>query len=162
MEAPMELLISNLVSRFEQGALSRRELIEGLALLAASGTAAVAAPAPQTTVDFTRANIDHVSIKVADMQRSMDFYQKMFGFTVVSEDKPGGIVRLGNNMKVLVSINNGKPASVMDHYALGIPGFNADAVRRHVMERGSMPLQGDYAGLHIKDPDGVNVQISGV
>jgi hypothetical protein len=27
-------------------------------------------------------------------------------------------------------------------------------------ERGAMPLQGDYAGLHIKDPDGVNVQIS--
>src|SRR5262249_11454405 len=155
-DANMESIISNLVSRFERGSLSRRELIEGLTLLAASSTAAAAAP--QTTVNFTRANIDHVSIKVADLQRSIHFYTNMFGFTVVSEDKPGGIVRLGNGMKVLVSINTGKPSSVMDHYSLGIPGFNADAVRRHVMDRGATPLQGDYAGLHIKDPDGVNVQ----
>ena len=156
----MESIITYLVGRFEKGSLSRRELIEGLTLLAASSTAAAAAPAPQTTVNFTRANIDHVSIKVADLQRSIDFYSKMFGFTVVSEDKPGGIVRLGNGMKVLVSVNTGKPSSVMDHYSLGIPGFNADAVRRHMMERGATPLQGDYAGLHIKDPDGINVQIS--
>jgi hypothetical protein len=27
-------------------------------------------------------------------------------------------------------------------------------------QRGAAPLQGDFAGLHIKDPDGVNVQIS--
>jgi hypothetical protein len=27
-------------------------------------------------------------------------------------------------------------------------------------ERGATPLQGDYAGLHVKDPDGVNAQIS--
>ena len=81
----MESIIANLVSRFEKGSLSRRELIEGLALLAASGTAATAAPSPQTSVNFTRANIDHVSIKVADLQRSIDFYKTMFGFTVREE-----------------------------------------------------------------------------
>jgi hypothetical protein len=28
------------------------------------------------------------------------------------------------------------------------------------MQRGATPLEGDYAGLHVKDPDGINVQIS--
>jgi hypothetical protein len=28
------------------------------------------------------------------------------------------------------------------------------------MQRGATPLQGDYAGFHIKDPDGINVQVS--
>src|SRR5262245_54513313 len=90
-EVAIESIISDLVSRFEKGALSRRELVSGLAMLAASGTAAA-----QEGLDFKDANIDHISIHVADPQRSVEFYQKMFGFTVVSQDQPGGIVRLGN------------------------------------------------------------------
>jgi catechol 2,3-dioxygenase-like lactoylglutathione lyase family enzyme len=155
----LEAIISNLVARFEKGSLSRRELVQGLALLAASGSATAAEAAAQPEADFKAATIDHVSIHVADLQRSTAFYQKMFGFTVVSRDDPGGIVRLGNN-KVLVSINTGKPAGVLDHFSLGIPRMNADGMKRYLMDRGATPLQGDYAGLHIKDPDGINVQIS--
>jgi glyoxylase I family protein len=151
----MEPIISDLVSRFEKGSLSRRELVSGLAMLAASGTAAAA----QESLDFKDANIDHVSIHVADMQRSVDFYQKMFGFTVVSEDRPGGIVRLGNT-KVLVSLNRGGPAGIVDHFAIGIPRFTRESATSYLTQHGATPLQGDYAGLHIKDPDGVNVQIS--
>jgi hypothetical protein len=40
--AKMEAIISNLVSRFEKGLLSRRELVRGLAMLAAGGTVASA------------------------------------------------------------------------------------------------------------------------
>jgi hypothetical protein len=66
----MQSIISNLVARFEKGSLSRRELVQGLAMLAASGTAAAA----QEGIDFKDADIDHVSIHVADLQRSVDFY----------------------------------------------------------------------------------------
>jgi hypothetical protein len=44
----MESIISNLVASFEKGALNRRELVQGLALLAAGGTAAAA----QEEIDF--------------------------------------------------------------------------------------------------------------
>jgi glyoxylase I family protein len=154
-KADVESIISDLVTHFEKGSLSRRELVQGLAMLAASGTAATA----QEDVDFKSADIDHVSIHVADLQRSVDFYQKMFGFTVVSQVPADGIIRLGNT-KVLVSINHGSPAGLVDHFAIGIPRFTRDSVTRHLTQRGATPLQGDYAGLHIKDPDGVNVQIS--
>ena len=151
----MESIISDLLSRFENGAMSRRELVGGLAMLAASGPAAGAA---QQELDFRNATIDHVSIQVADLQRSVDFYQKMFGFSLVSEDKPLGIVRLGNN-RTLVSFNNQSPAGIVDHFAIGVPGFTKEAAARYAMQRGATPLDDPYAGLHVKDPDGINVQI---
>ncbi len=153
----MESIISDLVSRFENGSLNRRDLVRGLAVLAASGTAAAAAA--QENIDFKAANIDHVSLHVADLQRSVDFYRRMFGFSVVSEDRPQRIVRLGN-AKVLVSLNDGSPAGMIDHFAIGVPRLTAESARRYLTQRGATPLQGDYAGLHVKDPDGISVQIS--
>ena len=150
----MESIISDLLTRFEKGSLSRRELVSGLAMLAGSATTAAA----QDDIDFKTADIDHVSIQVADLQRSVDFYQKMFGFSVVSQDQPLGIVRLGTN-RSLVSLNNQKPAGIVDHFAIGIPRFSKEAAARYVRQRGGSPLDDPYAGLHVKDPDGINVQI---
>jgi len=154
-EAAMESIISNLVARFEQGSLSRRDLVRGLALLAASGTAATA----QEDLNFKAATIDHVSLQVADLQRSVDFYQKMFGFSVVSQEQARSIMRLGN-ARTLVSLNRESPAGIVDHFAIGIPRFNRDAAARYVKERGATPLEGNFAGFHVKDPDGIRVQIS--
>src|SRR6266852_1511395 len=97
-EVAMESIISDVVTRFEKGSLSRRAPVRGLAMLAASGTAA----AGQEDIDFKGAVIDHVSIQVADLQRSVDFYQKMFDFSVVSQEQPREIIRLGNT-RTLVS-----------------------------------------------------------
>ena len=150
----MESIISDLVTRFEKGSLSRRELVRGLAMLVAGGTAAAA----QEDLDFKSANIDHVSIQVADLQRSIDFYQKMFGFSVVSQDQPLGIVRLGNT-RTLVSLNRQSPAGIVDHFAIGIPRFSRESAAQYLTQHGASPLNDPYAGLHVKDPDGINVQI---
>lgn len=153
----MESIISDLVGRFEKGQLGRRHFVATLAALAATGTAA-AAPAAQAELDFKTAIIDHVSIQVANMQRSAEFYQKMFGFKVISEDKPLGILRLGTT-KTLVSLNTQRPAGIVDHFAIGVPGFTKEAAARYAMRNGAAPLDDPYAGLHVKDPDGINVQM---
>ena len=150
----MESIISNLLARFEKGSLSRRELVQGLAMLAVSGTAAAA----QDDVDFKTATVDHVSIQVADLQRSIDFYQKTFGFPVMSHDPKLGITHLGHN-KMLVSLNQQGPAGIVDHFAIGIPRFSKETAARYLMQRGATPLNDPYAGLHVQDPDGINVQI---
>src|SRR5437588_1755994 len=156
-EIAMESTISNLLSRFEKGSLSRRDLVQGLAMLAASGSAASA----QDNINFKAANIDHISVQVGNLQRSIDFYQKMFDFTVVSQAEEGGvkIVRLGNT-KTLVSLNVGGPPGRIDHFAIGVPRFTRESITSYLTQRGATPSQGDFAGLHIKDPDGINVQIS--
>ncbi len=152
----MESIISDLLTRFEKGSLTRRDLARGLAMLAAGATSAAA----QEAIDFKSADIDHVSIQVADLQRSVDYYQKMFGFSVISEDKPLGIIRLGIN-RSLVSLNRQSPAGIVDHFAIGVPRFTKEAAARYVTQRGARVEDDPYAGLHVKDPDGINVQIFG-
>ena len=153
----METMISDLVARFEKGSLSRRDLVQGLAMLAACGAAAPAAA--QDEIDFKTANIDHVSMQVADLQRSVDFYQKTFGFPVVSEERPLGIVRLGNG-RTLVSFNRQSPTGIIDHFSIGVPRFTKEAAARYFAQRGLQTGDDPYHGLHVRDPDGNYVQVS--
>ena len=69
----MEGMISSLVTRFERGALTRRELIQSLTTLAAArGTTIAQVP----DAGIRAAKIDHVSIQVSDLPRSIAFYQR--------------------------------------------------------------------------------------
>src|ERR1700732_5138199 len=153
----MEAMISSLVSRFEQGALTRRGLIQGLAMLTAAGGTAQA-QAPQGGI--RAAKIDHMSIQVSDLPRAIAFYQKMFGLTVVSEDKPNEIVRLGAG-KALVSLHHKSPTGLVDHFAIGVEKFNKESVTRELKALGADPEDNLDAGFHIKDPEGISVQIVG-
>ena len=154
----MEAMISSLVNRFERGALTRRELVQGLAVLAAANGAANVAQSQDAGIKA--AKIDHVSIQVSDLPRSIAFYQKMFGLTVVSEDKPNEIVRLGAG-KVLVSLHHKSPTGLVDHFAIGVEKFNKESVTRELKARGASPEDNLDAGFHIKDPEGISVQIVG-
>ena len=153
----MEAMIASLVSRFERGALTRRDLVQGLtALAAASG----AASAQAQDAAIQGAKIDHVSIQVSDLPRSIAFYQKMFGLTILSEDKPNEIVRLGAG-KVLVSLHHKSPTGLVDHFAIGVEKFDKDLVTRALKARGANPEDNLDAGFHIVDPEGISVQIVG-
>lgn len=151
----METIISNLLTSFERGALTRRGLIRGLAMLAAaSGTAAAAVE----ETGFKGAKIDHVSIQVTNLQRSIEFYEKLFGFSVVSQDKNNEIVRLGIT-KTLVSLHHKSPTGIVDHFAIAVDHFDKEAVTRDLKLLGATPEENIDAGFHIKDPEGLSVQI---
>jgi len=154
----MEAIISNLLNRFERGTLTRRGLIQGLAMLAAASGTAAEAQVPGAGIKA--AKIDHMSIQVSDLPRSVAFYQKMFGLTVVSEDKPNEIVRLGVG-KALVSLHHKSPTGLVDHFAIGVENFNKESVTRELKARGVTPEDNLDAGFHIIDPEGISVQIVG-
>jgi catechol 2,3-dioxygenase-like lactoylglutathione lyase family enzyme len=156
----MEGIISDLVKRFEGGKLTRRELIQGLAMLTAAGGAASAA-GPQGQGGLKTAKIDHISIQVTDLPRAIAFYQDLFGLVMVSEDKPNEIFRLGipGTKKTLVSLHHKSPTGLVDHYAIGVDSFDKDAVTRMLKQRGLTPLEDIDAGFHVKDPEGIRVQI---
>ena len=155
----MEAIISNLLSRFEKGALSRRELVQGLAMLTAAGGGA-AAYAQDKDAGLKGMKIDHISIQVSDLPRAVAFYENIFGFTVLSEDKPNEIVRLGSG-KVFVSLHHKSPTGLVDHFAIGVEKFNKEAVTRVLKEHGANPEENLDAGFHIQDPEGMSVQIVG-
>ncbi len=150
----MQAVISNLLNRFERGVLTRRELVEGLTVLSAAGGAAAQAQ-PSS---LKAAKIDHVSIQVTDLPRAVAFYQKVFGLKVVGEDKPNEIVRLGVG-RALVSLHHKSPTGIVDHFAIGVEGFNREAVTQQLKEFGLTPSDNLDAGYHIVDPEGMNVQI---
>jgi len=153
----VEPVISDLLTSFERGALSRRELIGALALLAGAGAGAAASAAT-----LKGASINHVSVLVTDMARSIDFYGRVFGLTLVNEDKANKIARLGAGGKVLVSLRIEPPPGVIDHFAIGVDGFNREAVTADLKGFGLEPRETIEFGFHVKDPDGAVVQITGV
>ena len=153
----MEAVISNMLKQFESGALTRRQLVQGLAMLAVAGTTATEAGA-QSAPAFKSPSIDHISIQVTDLPKSIAFYQNVFGLKVVSEDKPNEIVRLGLT-KTRVSLHHKSPTGLVDHYAIGVDPFNKEAVTKHLKDHGLTPQENIDAGFHVIDPEGIRVQI---
>jgi catechol 2,3-dioxygenase-like lactoylglutathione lyase family enzyme len=151
----MEQLISNLLRKFEGGVMSRRDLVHHLTTLAVASAGAAAFAQNQ---GFQGSFISHVSLSVKDLERSTEFYRKTFGLAVLSEDKKQEIVRLGKT-RTLVSLRRAAPAGVIDHFAIGVDGFNRDAVTKDLAARGVTPAQNVEAGFHVIDPDGYPVQI---
>ena len=162
----MDALIADLIDRYETGGLSRRELIGGLSALAAAGGAGQAlAQAPPA---LKPAAIDHVSILVADLQRSADFYRRVFNLTPVSEDAANKIVRLapadaprvaGAPTRVLVSLRQTEPVGTTDHWSFRLAGFDRDQVSATLTGHGLTPVNNVEYGFHVKDPDGIVVQM---
>lgn len=153
----MDSIITDLVARFDRGSLSRRDLIQGLTVLAAAGGAAQASA--QTT-PFKPSRIDHISIQVTDMARSREFYEKIFGLKVLSEDKENEIVRMGVT-KIIVSLHRKAPVGIVDHFAIAIDDFDRDAVTAELAKHGLMPEQNLDYGFYVRDPEGIPVQIVG-
>ena len=151
----MKTTIAELVHRFEQGSLTRRQLIQGLSLLMATGVPAAGAA---QTGGLRGTGIDHVSILVTDLQRSAAFYQSIFGMTPLSEDKPNQILRLGMK-RTIVSLRHEGPSGIVDHFAISVENFNREAVTQQLSQHALTPQQNVQFGFHIKDPDGVVVQI---
>ncbi len=157
----MDAIITDLVSRFERGGLTRRQLIRGLAALVAAG--ATPSPAAAQSGGLKATAIDHTSVLVSDLQRSAEFYQRLFALTPVSEDKANRILRLGAGGGgvggTIVSLRQQTPRGLIDHFAISVEQFNRDAVTQVLKQHGLTPDQNIEFGFHVKDPDGAVVQI---
>jgi catechol 2,3-dioxygenase-like lactoylglutathione lyase family enzyme len=151
----MDKVISDLVTNFDAGTLSRRQLIQGLTVLAAAGAAA---PAAAQTTPFTATRIDHISIQTSNLQRSIEFYQKIFGLKVLSEDKENEISRMGAT-KIIVSLHHKQPFAAVDHFAIAIDGFDRDATTKALAAHGYKAEQNLDYGFFVRDPEGMPVQI---
>jgi catechol 2,3-dioxygenase-like lactoylglutathione lyase family enzyme len=144
----MKRTISRLLEAYEKGKMSRRDLVQGLALMAATAETASAAA-------FQGNSVNHVSLYVSNLERSTDFYQRTFACKVNKRDGNNQLV-FGKNFLVL---RPGNPAGKVDHFAIGVDGFNKDAVTADLKARGTTPV--DQAGeFRVIDPDGFPVQIS--
>ena len=153
----MDELIADVVKRFDAGTLSRRQLIQGLTMLAAAGGVT---PAHAQETPFRSTRIDHISVQVSELPRSIEFYEKIFGLKILNEDKANEIVRMGVT-RTIVSLHRKPPTGIVDHYAIAVDGFDRESATKTLARHGlTAETNLDY-GLHVRDPEGVPVQIVG-
>lgn len=157
----MERIITRLLHDFEQGKLSRRQLIQNLTLAAtAASTAAVPAQAEGKVLNAT--NINHVSYQVTDYAKTRDFYAGLFGMKVSEDNGKQCRLSFGNNILI---VRNRQPAPKVDHIAYTVANWDQEkeAVEAELKRRGLKIVQGDIkTSLHILDPDGFEVQLGGL
>lgn len=155
----MEQQVTELVEDFEEGKVSRRGLIKGLTAIAAAG-AASKAQAQETPFESTI--IDHISVQVDDLAPSIEFYQTIFGLSILNQDEENKIVRMGPmGGRVIVSLHEKPPTSIVDHYAIAIRNFDQGEVTAALAAHGLQAQQNLDYGFYVRDPAGIPVQIVG-
>jgi len=159
----MEQIIAKLVNEFEQGKLTRRQLIQNLTIAAAAASTVSAVPAAAAEAKVLNAtNFNHVSYQVTDYAKTRDFYAGLFGMKVSEDDGKQCRLSFGNNILI---IRNRQPAPKVDHIAYTIANWDQEkeAMAAEVKRRGLKIVQGDTkTSLHVLDPDGFQVQFGGL
>jgi len=125
--------------------------------------------------------IDHVVLRVANLERSLAFYDTALGCAVERRLDELGLVQLraGSALIDLVPLDSplgraggGTPiddARNMDHVALQIERFEPDALRAHLEAHGIEPgdvatrygARGNGPSMYVRDPDGNTVELKG-
>jgi lactoylglutathione lyase len=161
----MEHVIAKLLEDFERGKVTRRQLIQSLALAAAGAvTAGAALPAAAAAgKGFKAVAVNHISYQVADYAKTRDFYKDLLGLRVVRDTGKECHMILNGSNSFLIP-RNAPPGIVpphVDHVAYTIATWNKEAVRAELERRGLDPKPDTDYSFHIKDPNGFDVQISG-
>lgn len=85
----MRAAVENLVTLFEQGTLSRGQLIQGLLAAVAPRDAANAGAEPTpSNPAFRGRSLNHVTLSVTDVERSKEFCSRMLGGTLLGPVDP--------------------------------------------------------------------------
>src|SRR5579864_2830647 len=104
----MESAIAKLLDDFERGRMTRRQLIQSIAVVAstAAGTTpavgASIAPATQAAKGFKAVAVNHISYQVNDYAKTRDFYADLFGMKVVGDTGKQCNLILGDTKTFLI------------------------------------------------------------
>jgi catechol 2,3-dioxygenase-like lactoylglutathione lyase family enzyme len=130
---------------------------------------------------FAIKHIDHLVLRVSDLQRSVAFYRDLLGCTVSREREDLGMVHLatGTAMIDLVTLDGplGRPGGAapgaegrnLHHFCLRIEPFDEQALTAYLQAAGVAmePAQvrygaeGEGLSLYCYDPDGNQVELKG-
>jgi catechol 2,3-dioxygenase-like lactoylglutathione lyase family enzyme len=155
----MAKTVDLLLTSYERGALTRRELLQAIAML----TTPVSSVAQQPTTGVLSARtLHHVNLQVSDVGRSEAYYRRLFGFApsrpltgnASGFDLPGAA-------HTHISLQKGDPPGRLDHFCIGVERFDAARVMAAIKEAGlDTGLQRAGNSVYVRDPDGIRVQIA--
>ena len=116
--------------------LTRRDFMAACAaLLAGAGLRAQPQASPFAILD-----LNHISIGVADLERSLDFYQRLFDLTVYTRQDGGNLpimtIGAGPQFVALSQRRPGSRGGVGHHFCVHIESFDPQRVMRQLAELG--------------------------
>lgn len=130
---------------------------------------------------LTIKGLDHLVLRVTDIERMVDFYTRVLGCSVdrVREDLGLWHLRAGAAMIDLVPVDGelgrkggaapGAEGRNLDHLCLRIEPFDADAIVAWLRQNGADPspaasrygAEGQGPSLYVADPEGNVVELKG-
>lgn len=149
--------LDGLLTQYEQGRITRRDLLLGMSTLAAASGAMAAAQAPVGTVT----SLNHVTIFVPDVQKSVTFYQDLLGLPLLTKQGAGINLSAGGGFLGIYPARNAQSGSI-NHLCFGMENFDAQEVSKRLAERGvkaNVRMRGDTPELYFNDIDGISVQL---
>jgi catechol 2,3-dioxygenase-like lactoylglutathione lyase family enzyme len=184
-EGSMEQIISGLLQDFEAGKLTRRQLIQALALGVTAGPAALAAaqkpagqsniPPPRSPAPWNTVWLDHISYAVSDYRRSTAFYRDLMGWEIIHNDgQKQCSMKVGNVGGIIIRNRAGYAGTMggadrpnvtglINHISWGVKPWDTAKVKTELEKRGLDPqldINGKFQSFHVHDPDGWDLQIS--
>src|SRR5579864_921062 len=183
----MEGFVAKHVHDYQSGKISRRRLIDILTLAATTAGAERAAGAEQTGLDV--ALVNHVSYTCPDFRKAADWYSKVFNLDQVGAtdhdvalpfgkkgEKPYGVTANDVPLSHLIirtrDLNapagagqepRRKSRALVDHIGYTVADFDRDRARAELISMGVKNVRdGGLYSLHMVDPFGYDVQISGL
>ena len=126
-------------------------------------------------------HIDHVVLRVRDLEAMLRFYTGVLGCTLERTQEKLGLVQLraGRSLIDLVTLEGplgraggagpGTEGRNLDHFCLRIEPFDRTALEALLMSRGIVPgefgrrfgADGEGPSLYITDPEGNGVELKG-
>jgi catechol 2,3-dioxygenase-like lactoylglutathione lyase family enzyme len=157
----MEHIIAKLLQDFEHGKMSRRQLIQTLALAVTPAFTASAVPPPAPGKGFKAIAVNHISFGVADYARTRDFYSDLLGMKVTFDDGKQCYLTFGDQKECIIARQTKQPDNkpFVDHLAYTIANWNKDTVEAELKRRGLQPEPDSKYAWTIHDPDGYRIQI---
>lgn len=133
------------------------------------------------TIPFTLKCLDHVVLRVRDVDTSLHFYRNVLGCALDKVQEQIGLwqVRAGGSLIDLVPLDGllgqaggagpAREGRNVDHFAIQIVPFDEDAIRAHLAAHNVAVTQsgirygadGSGPSIYIEDPDGNTVELKG-
>lgn len=138
---------------------TRREVLATLATGAVAG-AVTARNAFAAEAAFHCGGLDHLALAVVDIEKSVHFYARVFGATVMKEKTNARhYVKLGPNYVAMAPPGQGQTAPSINHFCPGIVNFDLAATKSKLDQMGIQYREAPPVGLFVPDPDGTLVQL---
>lgn len=176
--------VERMLTGYDEGTITRRELLLALSALVAGagklgagsgergdGSGATVAgkepgPTRPQTPPFRGRTLNHTTMFVSDVDRSVEFYRGLFGVAVRSTQDNGVNLALGDENQFLGLYSAPPGGETIHHVCIGVEDFDPDEAMEKLeaygVESGRIRMRGETPELYFTDPDGLSVQIQDV